>query len=183
MTHPGLNWGCGPDAPAGWENSDLLAYGDEPTHHVGDLLAGLPWGDETFDYVVTNHALQMVPYVSLMPALAELTRVLKSGGVLRVLVPNVLAAVAAYDAGDTSWFPIVDDAETSIGGKLCAYLTWYSEARTVFTPAWLTELLARSGLEPALAGAGFSPLGYRWPQITQLDSRPRESIVAEGRKP
>lgn len=184
MTHPGLNWGCGPELAEGWENSDLLDYGGPSPrpYHIGDLLDGLPWPDETFDYVVANHSVQMLAYTQLEAGLAELSRVLKVGGVLRVLVPDLLRAMAAYDAGDAAWFPIVDEAETSIGGKLCAYATWYSTARTVFTPAWACELLDRAGFDAALGAVSFSPLGYRWPQITMLDSRPRESIVVEGMK-
>lgn len=174
-----LDWGCASVKTEGWVGSDRDDYGQE---HIGDILDGLPWETGHFDVIVANHSLQMVKYVDLPSTLAELRRVLKPGGVLRVLVPDVLAGARAYERGDKSWFPVVDEAETSIGGKFCAYTTWYSEANLVFTPSWLAELLQRNGFDAVIAGYKTTVLGLDYPGITDLDTRPRESIVVEGKK-
>lgn len=175
-----LNWGAGPDWAQhhNWTASDRDDFNQE---HVGDLLAGLPWPDGTFAYAVTNHALQMVRYVDLVAALAELRRVLVDDGWLRILVPDVMAAVQAWARGDLNWFPIVEQAETSIDGKLCAYATWYSEARSVFTPRWLVELCGRAGFTDAAPVAWGETLSAH-AGITDLDSRPYESLVVEARR-
>jgi len=172
-----LNLGSGPDVRDGWENYDRDEYEGVT---VGDIKDGLPWGDGTFDIVVANHFLQMMKYVDLPTTLTEIRRVLTHKGVVRILVPDLLSAVSAYRHGHLDWFPIVNEAETTTGGKLCAYVSWYSEANLVFTPAWLAELLQRNGFEPAVVTCGFSAFGP--PEIVELDSRPTESLVVEGRK-
>lgn len=175
-----VSWGCGPELTTGWFCSDRDDYGQD---HVGELLDGLPLDDGAADIVVANHALQMVPYVELRAALGELVRVLAPGGILRILVPDVfspLGAVDAYRACNRGWFPIADTVEPLMGGKLAAYGLWYSTARSVFTPAWLSQLVHEAGCSPAVATVGLSLFGR--PESTELDSRPTESIVVEGRK-
>lgn len=182
-----LNFGCGPNPPPGWANVDRDDYGQQGVEggYQGDILrGGLPYGEQTFRYAVAHHSLQMIPYKSFIQALADLRRVLVNDGVLRVSVPDMRAAFDAWARGEQPWFPIVDDAEARLGGKLCAYVSWYSEARMVFTPAWLTELLVRAGFrQVAVCPYRFTFLGPA--HICDLDDqppRPRESIYVEARR-
>lgn len=174
-----VNWGSAMDLHDGWWSSDLDDHGQE---HVGDIRDGLPLEDGSVEILVANHAFQMLPYVDVRSTLAEFVRVLRPGGVLRVIVGDIFGAagaIAAYHRGEAAWFPIVDEAETTIGGKLSAYSTWYSSARTLFTTGWLQNLLEESGCEAAVAEYDFS---FFDPESTVLDTRPRESIFVEGRK-
>ncbi len=94
-----LNWGCGAAGEPGWVNSDIK---DGPGIDVpGDILAGLPLADDTFDYAVSIHALPELPLDAQVPALAELRRVLKPGGVLRLALPDLLKGVDAYRRGES----------------------------------------------------------------------------------
>src|ERR687897_415556 len=79
-----LNWGCGSNARRGWINSDLTA--GPGVDLVADIREGLPIESGTIDYVVGVHALQELAYTELAPALAELLRVLRPGGALRLAV-------------------------------------------------------------------------------------------------
>jgi predicted SAM-dependent methyltransferase len=172
-----LNWGCGPDVREGWFNSDRDDYGQA---HVGDILDGLPIADGRFDYAVANHSLQMIAWPDLPAVIGELARVLKPGGCLRVLVPDLVAAVHAYERGDAAHFLVPDALETSIDGKLCTYLTWAGTNRQVFTARWLVELLERHGfIEASPAPWGYS-LSTHTPGILELDTRRPESIVVEA---
>lgn len=182
-----LNVGCGPTPPSNgeWTSVDIEDYGQEgigrPGGQVADITEGLPYQDEVFDLAVSHHALQIIRYVDLPDVLTELRRVLKPGGVLRISVPDPVRAFDKWIAGDKDWFPIVNEAEAHAGGKLSAYLTWYSEARTLFTRGWLCELLVRHGFRQAVpchAGVTFLSLPH-W-NITALDGRPDESIYVEG---
>lgn len=176
-----LNWGCASDVRDGWTNSDQAAWPSAAVpDHIGDIFDGLPFPDGHFGYAVTNHALQMIPYHGIAYVLGELRRVIAPGGTLRILVPDLLGAVSAFERGEDEWFPIVDEAETSTAGKLCAYVAWYGECRQVFTPSWLAELLDRNGFEPAIVAPGVTAFGP--PEICDIDSRPVESIIAEGRR-
>lgn len=52
---------------------------------VGDVVAGLDVGDASFDRVVAIHVLEHLP--NLPPALDEVRRVLKPGGLFEVVIP------------------------------------------------------------------------------------------------
>lgn len=182
-----MNIGCGPSPPKDWTNIDLKDYGQAtvgmPRGKVGDLALGMPWPDHIFDYAVSHHAVQMIPYTSIKRAFREVRRLLRPGGVWRISVPDPLAAMAMWEAGDIGWFPIVDAGERFSGGKLMAYLTWYSEARSLFTRAWLSELLMRHGFaQVSVVCCDWTIYGPDGPDgITALDSRPYESIYVEAR--
>jgi SAM-dependent methyltransferase len=78
----GLNWGCAP----GWVNSDRLAG---PGIEVSaDIRDGLPLPSDAFDYAVSIHGLQDLPYLDVVPTLREQRRLLRPGGVLRLAVPT-----------------------------------------------------------------------------------------------
>lgn len=174
-----LHLGCGPTIAEGWENVDVVDYGQE---HVADLLTvGLPFPDAHFDYAVTHHMLQMVGYHDLLPALVEVRRVMKPGGWIRVSVPDFHRAMLAYLHDEHEHFLVADEVEPSIVGKLLAYLTWYSTARTIFTPAWLAEWCTRAGFIVARpVGYGRTVSGH--PDITTLDSRKNESCIVEAQR-
>jgi len=67
-----LNIGSGYVMPTNWTNVDMLDYGGNV---VADLLSGLPFEDRHFDYISSNHQLQMIRFDDLPRALAELRRV------------------------------------------------------------------------------------------------------------
>lgn len=183
MTVERLNWACGPVLPEDWTNSDRAEYPEAPPgrhpDHLGAIEDGLPWADGHFDYVVTHHALCMLSEFELVPALVELRRVTKPGGWLRVSVPDMQQAIMAYREANKDWFPV--DA-VSTDEAFCRYVTQNGATRSIFTWRRLLRLLVVSGWEdPTREGfrASLSP----FPGITDLDSRPHESIFMEAMKP
>lgn len=174
-----INVGCGPVQPEGWENVDVLDWGQP---HVADMLH-LPFPDGVADYCVTNHALQMLPWPDLVPALGELRRVTRPGGWLRALVPDLMGACEAYVNGDAAWFPIADSIEDTIDGKLCVYVTQAGATRSVFTSRWLLDLCRRAGWDRPVVGWVDHTSTGAGPGICELDSRGAESIVVEATAP
>lgn len=174
-TRRGLNWGCGPDwaeHDVRWICSDVVDYGQ---HHVGDIANGLPWGDDSFDGIVANHSLQCLPWNELEPALLELRRVLRPGGALHVLVPDVLAAFHAFEHEDPTWPGFVAISEPwGLARKLCHYVTWGGQNRSVFTQWTLIDLLERTGFSVVRA----TTPGFEW--MLELDSRLDESIWVQA---
>jgi SAM-dependent methyltransferase len=172
-----LNWGCGSQPEPGWINSDRK---QAPGIDIScDIREGLPLADASIDYAVSIHALPEVPYPDLVPVLAELRRVLKPGGVLRLGLPNVERAFDAYRRGDRDWFLIPDEEMRSVGGKLIAQLVWYGYSRTLFVPEFAEELLRRAGfaqVRQLASGQTASP----YPEIVALDDRPLESFFVEA---
>jgi len=175
-----LNFGCGDKVIPGIVNLDKIAWAGDPRVVIQDITTGrLPFEDDHFDAIIAHHSLQMIKYTDFIPALKELMRVLRPGGVIRVSVPDAMKAFRMYEADEADYFPIVDEAEKSIEGKLCAYLTWYSEAKMVFSEDWLWELFTR---------AGYSEVSRSYyhhsatEELNQYDLRPDESIFIEALK-
>src|SRR3954454_2504283 len=165
-----LNWGCGPITPYGWVNSDVNPWPGVDV--VADIRAGLPLPEGAFDYVVSIHALGDLPYTALDPAVAELRRVLKPGGVLRLGLPDMDKAIAAYVAKDADYFFLVPDSHAkSLSGKMISQLLWFGQSRSMFTVEFATELLARNGFH-TIRKCRFRETASEHAGITELDNRP-----------
>ncbi len=174
-----LHWGCGTVTPYGWVNSDIAAAPGVAV--VADIRAGLPLPSDSFDYIVSIHALPEIPYCDQDRTLAELYRLLRPGGVLRLGLPDLDKALAAYLAGDVDYFLIGDDEIRSLAGKLIVQLTWYGRSRCMFTFEFIAELLERAGFRHSVR-CGFRQTASPFPGIVELDDRELESLFVEATK-
>ncbi len=172
-----LNLGCGPVQPDGWDNVDVDPQWGAT---VADPLGAFPFEEWTFDYVVANHVLQMVAWPDLEPWLRRVWFVLKTGGVFRILVPDIDAAIDARWSKNPAHFEIDDRHESSLDGKFCMYVTQAGSTRSVFTETWLRELLDRAGFARVVRPLHGGTLLCEDAEICDLDSRPRESILLEA---
>jgi SAM-dependent methyltransferase len=174
-----LNWGCGSWTPTGWINSDIK---DGPGIDLScDIREGLPLVDESIDYIVSVHALPEMPYDNIVPALKELRRVLKKDGVLRLVLPDLLKGVQAYERGDRDYFLVPDGDAQALGAKLIVQLIWYGYSRTLFTPEFIEELLAKAGFS-RIVHCSFRGTDSPFPDIVSLDNRENESLIVEAVK-
>ncbi|MGH2978465.1 MAG: class I SAM-dependent methyltransferase [Solirubrobacterales bacterium] len=174
-----LNWGCGEHPEPGWLNSDVK---DVPgIDIVADLRTGLPLATDSIDYITSIHALPELPYPDLVPALTELRRVLKPGGVLRLALPDLERGIAAYERGDLDYFHVPDEDARSIGAKFVTQMTWYGYSRSLFVHDFVEELLQRAGFA-RVDRCRYRQTASPWPDIVALDNRERESLFMEGVK-
>jgi predicted SAM-dependent methyltransferase len=174
-----LQFGCGAFPAPGWINTNL-----DPgpgVDLVGDIRNGLPLSANSIQYIASMHALCELPYLDVVPALRELHRVLEPGGVLRLGLPDLDRAIAAYRSGDRAYFTIPDDETPSIDGKLVVQMTWYGTNRMMFTVRLAQELLERAGFRD-VRRAAFRETTSRYPEIVELDNRPKESFFVEALK-
>ena len=82
-----LNIGCGKNQLEGWLNTDYA-----PT--AGDIAflnaeKKLPFKDDTFDYIYTEHLIEHLDYPKAKFFLEELFRVCKNNGKVRIVTPNL----------------------------------------------------------------------------------------------
>jgi SAM-dependent methyltransferase len=95
-----VHLGCGTSLIPEWVNIDILA-GDVRA----DLRRGIPLPDGCARAVYTSHMLEHLTYPDeALPLLREAHRVLRPGGVIRVVAPDIEPCVRAYAAGDTAFF-------------------------------------------------------------------------------
>ncbi len=174
-----LNWGCGEFPEPGWLNSDIK---DTPgIDIVADLREGLPLETDSIDYITSIHALPELPFSDLVPALTELRRVLKPGGVLRLALPDLERGIAAFQRGDREYFHVPDEDARSIGAKFVTQMTWYGYSHSLFVYDFVEELLERAGFAQ-ITRCQYKQTASRWPDIADLDNRERESLFVEAVK-
>lgn len=89
-----LNLGCGNRFHPAWVNVDLAPVAPSVLRH--DLCQPLPFGDQAFVAVYHSHVLEHLPREKALPFLRECHRVLESGGILRVAVPDLEAVATLY---------------------------------------------------------------------------------------
>jgi predicted SAM-dependent methyltransferase len=175
-----LNWGCGDHVAAGWINSDIK-QGDD-VDLVADIKAGLPLASGCLDYAVSVHALPELPYPELVPALRELRRVLKPGGVLRLVLPDLDRAIDAYRRGESDYFKVDPREVQSLSGRFIVQMLWYGYSRSLFTRDFAVELLEKAGFED-VRDCDYRQTASAFAEIVTLDNREDESLYVEARKP
>jgi len=108
-----VQYGCGLSCPDGWQNFDasptlrlqrlpllgpLFKRGTVFPDQVryGDILAGLPVGDGTADGAYASHVLEHLSYEDFWTALRNTFRLLKPGGLFRLVVPDLEGRARVY---------------------------------------------------------------------------------------
>jgi SAM-dependent methyltransferase len=170
-----INLGCGPRGAPGWLNCDLRAMPGVDVQT--DLCRGLPFAAASAECIAGIHLLQDLAWQELAPALRELHRVLKPGGVLRIAVPDLDKALRAYSTGDIGYFYVPDRDARSAGAKLVTQIVWYGSVRTPMTFEFLEEWMVAAGF----AGIRRCRFGEsRSPGLAELDNRERETLFVEA---
>jgi predicted SAM-dependent methyltransferase len=174
-----LNWGCGEWAQPGWINSDIKE--DVGVDIVGDIRDGLPLESDSLDYAVSIHSLPEIPFAELVPALEELRRVLKPGGVLRLALPDLDRGIDAYQRRDSSYFKVPDEDAKSVGAKFVTQMVWYGYSRSLFTHEFIEEQLEKAGFTQ-VNHCSYKQTATAYPEIVDLDNREKESLFVEAVK-
>jgi len=106
---PYVNVGCGRNIRPGFINVD---YEWHPEIHLcWDIRRRLPLPDASAEGIFTEHCLEHVTYDECLEVLRDFHRVLKPGGVLRVIVPDAGLYLDLYQRsrrGEPVDFPYVE---------------------------------------------------------------------------
>ena len=130
---------------------------------VWDVCKGLPLEDARIDYAVSVHALPELAYPDIGPSLRELRRFLKSGRVLRLVLPDLQKAIRAYLLRRDGYFKGGKEQARSRGGRFILHTLWYGHSAPVY-PDFIEEFLLKARFVDVVV------CGYR-----QTASRPRRS--------
>jgi predicted SAM-dependent methyltransferase len=131
-----LNLGCGNifigDKP--WKNMDWAPLNSNVIK--ANLLDSLKFEDSSVDLIYSSHFIEHIPIEKLPKLLKEYHRVLKSGGILRIVLPDFENIAREYvdnvDAGkhQKSFFNVIEMIDQCVrnksGGKLSDF---YFESR------------------------------------------------------
>lgn len=171
------------------------------TKHPGvqlcDIRLGLPLGTGTVDVVVASHVLEHLhPFNELPSVLADLRRVLKPGGLLRVAVPDLAVLVRAYLGKDPALANALGATQTGLPwAELPAALRFsaiaygdnsgsasYDGHRVCFDFGSLAWVLNRAGFKDV---ASVKPGESRDPELMKSysDVGAPEEIIVEAVRP
>ena len=148
-----LNVGCGDLTKGGWINLDS----DYPNHNRFYYNAEnpLPFATESIEHIHAEHFLEHLEYFSAHDFIKECFRVLKVGGSLRIIVPDLEKYISSYVINDQDFFKRLVD----LGGSTIPLTTRAQVCNQMFRMggahkyAWDFETL---GI--AIKGAGFRNL-------------------------
>ena len=175
-----LNFGCGSRIFPGWVNID--AFYSPGVDIQMDLRMPLPLGDNSTRYVFAEHILEHMDRVTDVPrVLGEFRRVLKPGGAVRIIVPDLAQYCDAFLRRDFEWLTSArPDCSTHI-----------EAINTVFYDHFHRYNYDADALSACLRDAGFSDVSrtaYGESRFTELrkdlqeEPRSRESLCVEAVK-
>lgn len=192
-----VNIGCGTSVADGWYNIDnsptiwisripllrrMLRVPAWPKSvHRHDVLKGLPFGDQTVDCIYSSHTFEHFTHAQSLFLTKECLRVLKPGGILRIVVPDLKQLVQDYLADSNSM------ASHRFIERLSLSHTWQdllhrgAHHQQMFDGRSLLEMLREAGFENAQLS------NFRESRITNLaglepEQRRHESIYVEATK-
>lgn len=133
----------------GWHVLDHKLANSEDMRISGDI-ARMDIADKTFGHVFLSHVLEHIPHIKMQDVLMEINRIMRPGGTIRLLVPDLEAVARAYVAGNEEFFREAAEEDENIrldlglGGQLMNFIV---------SPGQDTVLFDRN-LENFIAGYG-----------------------------
>ena len=91
-----LNLGSGPRGLEGPEWINIDGFRDKNVQYLCDFGRDLPFKENTFDGIFCEHVLEHFTNENGIKLLVECRRILKKGGVLRIVVPDGHKILSAY---------------------------------------------------------------------------------------
>jgi predicted SAM-dependent methyltransferase len=178
-----VNVGCFTNQFYGWCNIDVLALEGYAKNNFfkffrKDVREGLPFADKTVDLMYSSHFLEHLTYNEGQAFLKECRRVMKIGGTIRLMLPDLSKLIHRYQEGTLSFYDEINDGSSvapSQAGKLWALL--FSGHQACYDFATLKIIAEKAGFTQ-IRECGFRD-GH--PQILKetIDMLPELSLYVE----
>jgi predicted SAM-dependent methyltransferase len=174
-----VHLGCGDHYLEGWWNVDLERKGDV----TADLSRSIPFRSGAVDYVHSEDFLEHVDLARGRALLAECFRILRPGGVLRVLTPDLKGLVERLyldrEARHLAFCRVQLQAEGP-----CEALNMHLRMEGAHRFVWDYELLERTLVETGFSVRKVSFNRSRHPPLRYLDLRDFDlNLFVEAAKP
>ena len=201
-----LNLGCGYQYPQGWINVDyslgarfsrlpffrlinkklhLFRMEWDDNIFIHDLTKPFPWDDASVDVVYSSHTLEHMAREQGAEFLRQSYRVLKPGGIIRIVIPDLLSIVNRYLEGELLAENFVED----LGVMYIESGNRLKDRLAPFVQYPHKCMYDTSALERSMTSAGFNacsrkPFDSEIPEIIdiEMESRTRDAVIVEGVK-
>jgi ubiquinone/menaquinone biosynthesis C-methylase UbiE len=202
-----LNLGCGSQVVDGWVNVDyalgarlmrvplfsmlnrrirLFSMDWDSRIFIHDLRERFPWEGSSVDKIYSSHTLEHLSKEDGRNFLRECFRVLRPGGVLRIVVPDLEAFVSKYakremDADDfLIKLDVLSDRSGGFFKKLMSPYISYPH-QCMYDTRRLVEIMHETGFE-AEPKKPFES-GIEDIHVVEREDRTVDAVVVEGVKP
>ncbi len=198
-----VNLACGRRFHDDWINLDF--HGDGTRVRAANLLGRLPFDDDSVDVAYSSHFVEHLDDEQLGTFVAEVRRILRPGGVFRVVVPDLENLAREYLArlsdvrADPSTrnlrrleFAVLEMIDQMVrnepGGRLLGEYTRIRDERDEDTAQYAHQRTGESLLAPPAAAGTASPSGrstlsarllYRWVSLVTrlIPASVRTSVI------
>ena len=136
-----------------------------------DITLGLPFFSSSVRGVYASHVMEHFNIKTVRRLLREFHRVLKPGGTLRLVVPSLEYAVAAFVANDLERLPKWPDRFSSLGGRFNNFMLCANQHRSMFDLTFLEELLSEADFTSVCRELPYSSRCFS-PQQLRFESDP-----------
>jgi predicted SAM-dependent methyltransferase len=203
-----LNLGCGDQVVDGWTNVDY-ALGARLTKvplfravnrklrlfttewdariMIHNLATRFPWSDSSIDVVYSSHTLEHFCKEDGRAFLAECHRVLRPGGIIRVVVPDLRASVVDYLEGRLRADDFVGaldvlpgNSRSAMKNRLAPFTQSGHTHKCMYDATRLVEVLEEIGFAAASRTAFDSDIDDI--RTIERESRTRNAVMVEGQK-
>ena len=202
-----LNLGCGNQTPEGWVNIDYafgarfakipffrainkkiclcqMEWDDQIKVH--DLRRTFPFDDASVDIIYTSHTVEHFSKQEGERFLKECHRVLKPGGIIRVVVPDLETIISDYSSGKTSadmfldkLYVVCDTSGMGFFKRLLANQIAFPH-KCMYDTRTMLSRLRDVGVQAESRGAFESDIA----DIAQIESeeRTKGAVIVEGKR-
>ena len=153
-----LHLGCGTKYLPGFLNIDGNLFNKLDLWL--DVRNGLPFASNSVASIYSTHMFEHFYSDELDLLLRECVRVLRPGGGIRLIVPNLESAIKAYSLDRSAWFEDLFPRHfDSLGGRFSNFVFCDGQHRTALDFTYMNEVLRKSGFrEVDRSGEGSSRL-------------------------